>query len=159
MKKIILYLSITFMAGVAFANMYNSVVDTTSWIGDVPDSILTFRQYFHKVNPGTFFRMFSPLNQFLALIAVIIFWKVSRKTRIFLIIALLLAVVGDVLTFSFFYPRNSLLMYLPIKNNTEQFLTILREWRFMNWIRTIIILLGLLFSCLGLNEIYKEQKV
>lgn len=55
MKKIILFLSITFMAGIAFANMYNSIVDTTSWISDASNSIVAFRQYFHSVNPGNFF--------------------------------------------------------------------------------------------------------
>lgn len=154
MKKIILFLSITFMAGVSFANMYNSVVDTTSWISDVPASILVFRQYFHSVNPGNFFRLFSPLNQLLALITVFLFWKTSGKTRLYLIIAFLLAVIGDIFTFAYFYPRNDLLMNLPIHGNTERFMTILKHWRFMNWIRTIIILIGLLFSCLGLNEIY-----
>lgn len=156
MKKIILFLSITFMAGVAFANMYNSVVDTTSWISDVPASILVFRQYFHSVNPGSFFRIFSPINQLLALIALFLFWKTSGKTRLFLAIAFLLAVLGDVVTFAYFYPRNDLLMNLPIHGNTERFMTILKQWRFMNWIRTIIILIGLLFSYLGLNEIYTK---
>lgn len=157
MKKIFIFLSITFMAGVAFANMYNSVVDTTSWISNVPDSIINFRKYFQNVNPGNFFRIFSPVNQLLALISVILFWKTSRKIRLFLIIAFVLAVLGDVITFSYFYPRNDMLVNLPLQGNTEKFITILRQWRFMNWIRTIIILIGLLFSFLGLNEIYAQQ--
>lgn len=157
MKKIILYLSITFMAGVAFVNMYNSVVDTTSWISNVPASVAVFRQYYHQVNPGSFFRLFSPINQFLALIALMLFWKTSGKTRLFLVIAFLLAVLGDVITFAYFYPRNDMLMYLPLEGNAEKFTTILKEWRFMNWIRTGIIITGLLFSCLGLNEVYAKK--
>lgn len=159
MRKIILYLSILFMAGVAFANMYNSIVDTTSWISNVPVSIEVFRQYFYNVNPGKFYRIFSPINQLLALIAVFLFWKTSGKTRLFLIMAFLLAVAGDVLTFTYFYPRNDLLMDLPIQGNTSRFIEILKQWRFMNWIRTIIVLIGFLFSCLGLNEIYKCHKI
>lgn len=157
MKKIILYSSITFMAGVAFANIYNSIVDTTIWISNVPDSIAVFRQYYHTVNPGNFFRVFSPINQLLALITLILFWKTSGKTRLFLGIAFVIAVLGDVLTFLYFYPRNDMLMKLPIHGNTERFITILKQWRFMNWIRTILILIGLAFSFLGLNEIYKQQ--
>lgn len=157
MKKIVLYLSITFMAGVAFVNMYNSIVDTTSWISNVPESVNVFRQYYHNVNPGNFFRLFSPMNQFLALIALILFWKTSGKMRLFLIIAFLLAVLGDVITFAYFYPRNDLLMYLPLQGNTERFTTILKEWRFTNWIRTAMIFFGLLFSCLALNEVYRKR--
>ena len=157
MKKSILFLSITFMAGVAFANMYNSIVDTTSWISNVPDSVSVFREYFHSVNPGNFFRVFSPINQLLVLLSLILFWKTSGKTRMFLLIAFLLAVVGDVITFSYFYPRNGMLMNLPLQGNTEKFVTILKKWRFMNWIRTLIILTGLVFSFSGLNEIYRQQ--
>jgi hypothetical protein len=159
MKKIILFLSVTFMAGVAFANMYNSIVDTTSWISNVPDSVIVFRQYFRNVNPGNFFRIFSPVNQLLALLALILFWKASRRTGMFLLIAFLLAVVGDVITFAYFYPRNDMLMNLTVQGNTDRFITILKQWRFMNWIRTFIILTGLAFSFSGLNEIYRQQKI
>jgi uncharacterized membrane protein len=154
MKKIILFLSITFMAGIAFANMYNSIVDTTSWISDVPASILAFRQYYQHVNPGSFFRIFSPLNQVLALVSVVVFWKTSPRVRLLLIIAFLLAVSGDVLTFAYFYPRNDLLISLPIKDNTGRLTDILRQWRAMNWMRTIIILAGLAFLFAGLERIY-----
>ena len=153
MKKLILYLSITFMAGIAFANLYNSVVDTTSWISDVPASILVFRQYYQHVNPGNFFRIFSPLNQILAIASVIVFWKTSSKVRLFLIIAFLLAVSGDVLTFAYFYPRNDLLVSLPIRGNTGRLTDILRQWRAMNWVRTILILAGLAFLFGGLDRI------
>lgn len=147
------------MAGVAFVNMYNSIVDTTSWISNVPTSIEVFRQYFQNVNPGNFFRIFSPVNQLLALAAVFLFWKTSGKTRLFLILAFLLAVAGDILTFIYFYPRNDLLMNLPIQGNTSRFIEIIKQWRLMNWVRTIIVLTGFLFSCLGLNEIYKCHRM
>ena len=158
MKKVILYLSIAFMAGIAFVNMYNSIVDTSSWISNVPDSVAVFRQYYHSVNPGTFFRLFSPINQFFALVAVIMFWKTTGKIRLFLIIAFILAVTGDVITFAYFYPRNSQLINLPIQGNTEKFTTILKGWRFMNWVRTGIIFTGLLFSCLALHQIYAKEQ-
>lgn len=159
MKKIILYLSIAFMSGMAFSNMYNSIVDTTSWISDVPASVSTFRHYFHSVNPGDFFRVFSPVNQLLALLGLVLFWKTSGKTRLFLIIVFLLAVLTDVLTFSYFYPRNDIIMNLPIEGHTDELLQVLRQWRFMNWIRTIILFIGLAFSCLALNEVYRQRKL
>lgn len=146
------------MAGVAFANMYNSIVDTTSWISNVPSSVEVFKQYYHSINPGNFFRIFSPINQLLALLAVILFWKVSWKTRLFLVVAFLMAVLGDVVTFAYFYPRDDMLMNLPIQGNTDRFMEILKQWRAMNWVRTMIIFTGLLFFCLGLNEIYERHE-
>lgn len=144
------------MAGIAFVNMYNSIVDTNSWISDVPASIMAFRAYFHHTNPGHFFRVFSPLNQLLALLVLISYWKTSIRLRWLLSIAFLLAVSGDILTFTYFYPRNDLLMTLPVKNHTDQLLVILKEWRTVNWIRTVIILTGLVFSCKALNDLTRQ---
>lgn len=155
MKKIFLYLSIAFLSGMAFSNMYNSIVDTTSWISNVPYSVTTFRHYFHSVNAGNFFRIFSPINQLLALLSLVLFWKTSGKIRLFLGIAFVLAVLTDVLTFSYFYPRNDMIMNLPIEGNTEKLLDILKQWRFMNWIRTSMLFIGLICSCAALDRIYK----
>lgn len=141
------------MAGIAFTNMYNSVVDTRSWISHVPDSIVVFRAYFREVNPGNFFRLFSPLNQLLSLVVVVLFWKTSLKVRYLLIAAFLMAVVGDLITFVYFYPRNDMLMHLPIDGNTDTFLTILKQWRLVNWVRTLIILTGLACAWMGLFQI------
>lgn len=148
MKRCILYLSVTCMAGLAFVNLYNSLVDTTSWISDVPHSVAAFRAYYHAVNPGNFFRIFSPVNQVLALVSAILYWKAGGKVRNLLLAAFILAVSADVLTFSYFYPRNDLLIHLPLAGNADRLTGILRQWRGMNWVRTAIVLGGLvcLFS-------------
>ncbi len=70
MKKIIVCLSVTFMAGVLFVNIYNSIVDAVSWGSNVPASIDVMRHYYYSTNPGKFFRYFSPANQFLALLVL-----------------------------------------------------------------------------------------
>ncbi|MEO9005414.1 MAG: hypothetical protein ABI288_11790 [Ginsengibacter sp.] len=67
----------------------------------------------------------------MAFLSLILFWKRSRNTRLFLAIAFLIAVLGDVITFSYFYPRNDMLMNLPIQGNTDRIITILKQWRFM----------------------------
>lgn len=57
------------------------------------------RLYFAVVNPGSFFRAVSPIAQLLALLALIVCWKVPGA-RIAAAIALALTVAGDVMTFS-----------------------------------------------------------
>ena len=75
MKNILLFLSISIASGLLFVNLYTSLVDAKSWGSDLPNSIDAARTYFKVVNPGNFFRIFSPLNQVLGILVVMLFWK------------------------------------------------------------------------------------
>ena len=97
------------MAALVGANVYNSVVDARSWGAGIPDSIFTARTYFKVVNPGAFYRVVSPLNQLIALAALVAGWKSGKNVRLYFGLALLFAVLTDSLTFAFFYPHNAIL--------------------------------------------------
>ena len=81
MKKIILFASISLASGLLFTNLFTSLIDAKSWGCDIPDSIAVAREYFKNVDPGNFFRLFSPINQALALIVLVLFWKTSPSIR------------------------------------------------------------------------------
>jgi uncharacterized membrane protein len=153
MKTQLLYASIAIAAGLTFVNLYNSLVDVRSWGSDIPASIINARAYFRSVNPGTFFRFFSPLNQLVALVCVILFWKTAPSIRTTLIAALVLYILADVLTFAYFYPRNSILFMgsTPDKSILEN---VWREWSRMNWVRTAIVFAGLILSMISLHRSY-----
>lgn len=153
MKKILLYASISVSAGLLFTNIYNSMVDAVSWGADIPHSIETARQYFHSVNPGLFFRIFSPVNQVLSLLALITFWKSSPKARLFLVLAFVFYVGCDIFTFGYFYPRNSIMFGSDSTANVETLRTAFLEWSKMNWLRTFMVFCGLVFSFSALNQI------
>ncbi len=104
MKNIILFASITLAAGLLFVNFYNSLVDAKSWGSNIPNSIATAREYFKTANPGNFFRLYSPINQVLGLLALILFWKSDPSARLSLGIAFALYVLGDVFTYAYFFP-------------------------------------------------------
>ena len=70
MKIILLFASIVIASGLLISNIYTSVVDSTSWGSNIPHSIEAAREYFKTVNPGNFFRIYSPVNQVLALLAL-----------------------------------------------------------------------------------------
>lgn len=154
LKKIIICLSVAFMAGVLFVNIYNSIVDAVSWGSNIPASIDVMRHYYNVANPGTFFRYFSPANQLLALLVLIIFWKSSKKVRYFFAAAFLLSVMTDVFTFSYFYPANNLMMTLPLSNVTK-LSSVVHGWQIMNWLRSFIIAVELSLFFLGLNGLFK----
>ena len=153
MKNLILFISITISAGLLSTNIYNSLVDARSWGNDIPSSIQTTRDYFKVVNPGTFFRVFSPANQVFALLALILFWKTSPAIRLYLGIAFLLYVFNDVLTFAYFYPRNEIMSKTPLAD-VQKIQKAWMEWSEVNWVRSTICLIGLVFSFLSLHKIY-----
>lgn len=153
MKQFFLFASITMAAGLLVTNIYNSVIDAASWGRNIPASIETARDYYKTVNPGTFYRVYSPLTQVMALIALVFFWSSAPQVRVYLAIALVLYVLGDVFTFAYFYPRNKIMFQTPI-TEIEKIKQAWSEWNTMNWVRSLVCLAGLIFSYLSLNKIY-----
>jgi hypothetical protein len=155
-KKFFLTLSIVIASGLLLTNIYTSIVDATSWGSNFPDSIETARKYFAVVNPGTFFRIFSPLNQLIALVALIAFWKSVPSSRKFLGAALAVYVLTDVFTFGFFYPRNDIMFVTPI-TDIETVKQAWSQWNSMNWVRSAILAAGIVCSFLGLDRVYESR--
>lgn len=154
MKNIILFASITIASGLLFVNLYTSLIDVKSWGSDIPSSIATMRDYYKTTNPGIFFRIFSPVNQILGLLVLILFWKSSPSIRVCLGSAFVLYILGDVLTFAYFYPRNEIMFKTAQLTDIDLLRKTVSEWSMMNWIRSLIILAGLFFSFLSLHKIY-----
>jgi hypothetical protein len=154
MKSIILFASISIASGLLFANIYNSLVDVKSWGSDIPNSLGTAREYFKTVNPGSFFRVFSPINQILSILVLILFWKSSPSIRLCLGSAFILYILVDVLTFTYFYPRNDIMLKSAQLTDINLLKRTVSEWATMNWIRNLILMTGIFFSFLSLHKIY-----
>ncbi len=152
MKQIVLFLSISIASGVMFVNLYTSMIDAKSWGNDIPNSISTAREYFKVVNPGNFFRLISPINQVLAIIVVVIFWKSNPSLRLYLGAAALLYVLCDMLTFGYFYPRNDIMFNSASLTDTALLKKTWNEWTSMNWIRTLMLLSGIVLEFYALNK-------
>lgn len=158
-RILILILTVVFSAGLLFVNIYTSMIDAVSWGSDIPASIQTARDYFKVVNPGSFFRIFSPANQILTLVALIVCWKADKKIRLFIGLALLFAIATDVFTFSFFYPRNEIMFNNPIDENLDAIKKAWSEWSTMNWLRSAIVLANLSFDFAALLRLVKVEKL
>jgi hypothetical protein len=154
MNLLLLFASISLASGLLFVNIYTSMVDAKSWGANIPQSIETAREYFKTVNPGKFFRIISPINQVVVLLVLILSWKVSVTLRIYLGMALALYIYVDVFTFAYFYPRNKIMFETTPLPGIDRLKNALTGWRTMNWLRSFIMLAGLVFSFLALNEIY-----
>ncbi|MEP7372223.1 MAG: DUF1772 domain-containing protein [Chitinophagaceae bacterium] len=162
MKKIILFASISLASGLLFTNLFTSLVDARSWGSDIPNSIGAAREYFKVVDPGVFFRLFSPINQALGLIVLVLFWKTSPSIRLFLFVALVCYLSAEAMTFKYFFPRNDIMFRDAKLTDIDLLKKTWSEWNSMNWVRTGILLIGVFFSILSLHRIYSwagERKI
>lgn len=156
MRTLFLFASIIVASGLLLTNVYTSMVDAASWGSDIPNSIAAAREYYKVVNPGNFFRIFSPLNQVLGLIVLILFWKTTPAIRWSVAAALVLYVLADVLTFAFFYPRNDIMFSTAALTDVDTLRKAWSEWNSMNWVRSLVAFGGVVCSCWGLNAYLRQ---
>lgn len=154
-QTLLLILAATIASGLLFVNIYTSMVDAPNWARDVPASILAAREYFGVANPGTFFRIFSPVNQVLALAAAVAAWWAPRGTFTICFAALILSVLVDVFTFAYFYPRNDIMFVAPM-DDLDAIRTALSGWQNMNWLRSGMIVVIVFLDFLALIRVVQE---
>jgi uncharacterized membrane protein len=152
MKNIVLFLSVGIASGLLLVNIYTSLVDARCWSSDIPNSIAAAREYFKAANPGSFFRVFSPMSQLLALLALVLFWRAAPSARIFLGSALLIYMLTDVFTFAYFYPRNELLFTKASLSDIALLKKTVSEWQAMNWVRSAVLFAGVCCSYIALYQ-------
>lgn len=152
MKKLVLYASVAFSSGLFFTNIYNSIVNAANWESNIPTSIKATKDFFVVANPGTFFQLIDPTNLILIIVALIIFWKKSTSIRLYLGIALLCFITSMILTFTYFYPRNEIMFLSEQLPDPEILKIAASEWGRMNWIRSLIWLVGLICIFLALDK-------
>ena len=149
-RQVVLWLAVIVIGGVLGANVYTSAVDARNWGSNIPTSLNAARAYFSVVNPGSFFRIVSPLAQVLSLLALILCWDVPGA-RLFAGIALAANVTGDIMTFVYFYPRNDIMFVNPM--NAEAAAQAWRGWATMNHVRSALVLAALLSELVTLTRV------
>lgn len=157
MRKIILMAAIAFASGILFVNIFNSIVIAVAYESNIPDSIIATREFFRTVNPGNFFQIFAPLTQVFALLSLIVFWKKVPAARLFLGIAFLCYLSADLFSFLYFHPRNDIMFVVEPLPDTETLKKLASEWSAMNWLRSFIVFVGVIFSFLSLDKVYATR--
>ena len=155
MKKLILFLSIICASGLTLVSIYNTVVDAQSWTSDIPASIQTARDYFQHVDPRRFYAVAGPVNEILILLTIILFWKKGLSLRVYFAISLLMYTAIVVLTLAYFVPRDLILFRWSIPEHLDEIRTAAVEWSRMNWLRSLLGLVGVLFPFKGLDAYYQ----
>jgi hypothetical protein len=155
-RQIVVCLAVIVIGSVLGANVYNSVVDVRSWCANMPESLNTAQRYFTVVTPATFFRVASPVAQVLALVALIVCWRVPGA-RVYAATALVASIVGDLMTFGYFYPRNAIIM--GDLRNVDAAMQACREWARMNHVRNALVLGALVAELMVLTRPARHKDV
>ena len=154
-RRSAIYLAVVTLGCVLGANLYNSVVDAPNWGASIPASVVTTRQYFSVADPGSYFRVASPAAQVATLLALIACWRVGGRIRLLAAGALILSVAGDILTFAYFYPRNTLLF--DPATSSEVLARVWTEWSTMNHVRSAIVAAALLCALSTLSAVERRE--
>lgn len=150
LKRLVLYIAIILLGCTLGANIYTSVVDAPNWGAAIPASLAAAKQYFTVANPGSYFRVVSPAAQVAALLALIVGWRSGGWFRGLAAAALLLAVLGDVLTFAYFYPRNEIMFGSEV-HSSEMLQNAWSGWASMNHVRSAALAAALLCELAALS--------
>jgi len=135
------------------AGIYESVAVAPNFQG-APTSLEHARGFYHATNPGMFFRVLSPAVQLFILVALVCNWR-RPATRWRLAGALALAILADVITFKFHYPRNAILFNAPLTNPTDLD-RVGAEWATGNYVRIAVVLMMVVLVMASMIRIARE---
>jgi hypothetical protein len=136
------------------AGVYESVVVAPNFQG-APTSLEHARGFYHVTNPGVSFRVISPATQLFLLVALVCNWK-PPVTRWSLAGALVLAILADVITFKFHYPRNAILFLTPLTGSATDLDRVGREWAAGNYVRIVLILTVVILVMVSIIRIARD---
>ena len=137
------------------AGVYEAVVVAPNLQG-APSSLEHARGFYHATNPGMFFRVLSPGTQMFLLLALVCNWSPVPVTRWRLAGALALAILGDVITFKFHYPRNTILFSDPLTRSAADLDRVATEWAAGNYVRIAVILIAVVLVIVSMIRIARD---
>jgi len=120
------------------AALYDAVVLAPNLRGG-PAGLEHGRLFMSAATPANLLRILSPASQILALLAVVTTWS-SPQRRWPLIGPLLALVASDVITFTYHYPRNRLMLTAPLTIEPKVLALAARQWAATNLARVVLVL-------------------
>jgi hypothetical protein len=120
------------------ASLYDAVVLAPNLLGG-PTGLEHGRLFMSAATPANLFRILSPATQVLLLVAVVANWTRPQR-RWPLVGALLALVLGDVITFTYHYPRNRLMFDAPLTVEPERLSLAARQWSAANLLRVALVI-------------------
>jgi hypothetical protein len=120
------------------ASLYDAVVLAPNLRGG-PSGLEHGRLFMAASTPANLFRILAPATQILVALSLALNWA-NQQARWSLIGALIALILGDVITFTYHYPRNRQMFTAPLTIPPEQLERVARQWALANWFRVALVL-------------------
>jgi uncharacterized membrane protein len=150
-KEVLLTVAIVLLGSLLGGSFYDLLVNAPNFSADIPQSLEAFRGSMLVASPGNFFRLFAPLTEVSLLISLILGWRSPVGRRWWLLAAFLLILAGDVITFTYHYPRNALLFHDPLHTPVEALRQAAVEWVYGNYVRVMLVFVAMVFAIQGMR--------
>lgn len=122
------------------ATWYETVVMAPNYERDIPASIAVARQFLARTTPARFFRVIAPCAQLLTVLAVILDWQKPGSGAF--LVALLALILGDIITYTFHYPRLAIMFKSGDLQNVDALRRAARQWAVGNVVRGVLLVVA-----------------
>lgn len=122
------------------ATWYETVVMAPNYQRDIPGSIIVARQFLARTTPAHFFRVVAPCAQFSTLLAVVLDW--GKPGGGAFLIALVVLIVADVITYTFHYPRLAIMFKSGDLQDADTLRRAARQWGAGNVVRGVLLIVA-----------------
>lgn len=139
-----------------FGGMLSTIITQyPNWDYDLPNSLVVTNNFYSKANPGTFFQLMGKINIPIFIIAITLIWKLKKARNLFLAHFITFLIIG-IGTGLIVYP---ILYELGADNVAsrpiEEIIALLNKFKTLDFIRSIIALISILFLTLGMINFHK----
>lgn len=155
-REIVLGATIIGIGMLLGTGLYETMVNVPNFQTNIPQSLEHISKFWTAANPGHFFRIVAPLTQILALLSLILCWKSPAGRRWYLLLAFLLVVGADIITFTIHYPRNTFLFTNPLNESPELLQQAATEWAFWNWFRVLACFFAVVLALFAFSKRERE---
>lgn len=149
LEHVLLTLALLGLALLLGATAYESVVMAPNFERDVPESIDIARRFLQRVTPARYFRVLAPVTQLILLGSVVAAWG-TPAVRTPAVVALVMLVLLDGITFTFHYPRLAIMFKGPMPEDSQRLRRAAREWAIGNLVRIALLVVAVLAVLHGL---------
>jgi uncharacterized membrane protein len=150
-KETLLIVAIILLGSLLGGSFYDLLVNAPNFSADIPQSLAAYRGSMLVASPGNFFRLFAPLTEVSLLISLILGWRSPVGRRWWLLAAFVLILTGDVITFTYHYPRNALLFRDPLHTPVDALRQAAAEWVYGNYVRVMLVVVAMICAIQGMR--------
>jgi uncharacterized membrane protein len=154
LEYILFVINVTGVGMLLGGAVYESVVLNPNYRKNIPDSLVSLREFMMDRTPADYFRILSPVAIISLLISVIINWG-TLPGRWWIIASFFPLIIADTITFRFHYPRNKVMFIDPLIKENELLKKYALQWQTGNIVRILLIAISIICLMCGIFFILK----